>query len=148
MIYDTLENLGQYTALGSRLAAALRWLAETDFSSLPDGRVELDGEDVYAGISTYETRQTNDTPEAHRRYLDVQYLISGREQVGVAPLSAMTAETEARPEGDIWFYRGDTERLTLGDDRVLVLWPQDAHAPCIAAGAPAQVRKCVIKVRL
>jgi len=148
MIYDTLENLRQYASLSSRLAAALRWLEETDFSHLPDGRVELDGDDVYASISTYETRRINDAPEAHRQYLDVQYLIAGEERVGVAPLSDMGAETEARPDGDIWFYRGATEPLTLGGSRVMILWPQDAHAPCIAAGEPAQVRKCVIKVRI
>ena len=148
MIYDTLENMGQYAPLGSRMADALHWLAETDFSRLPDGRVELDGGDVYASISSYETRSVNNMPEAHRKFLDIQYLIMGTELVGVAPLSTMEAEKEARPDGDIWFYNGATEPLTLGGDRVLVLWPQDAHAPCIAVGEPEQVRKCVIKVRL
>ena len=89
MLYDTLENLSAYSVLSPRLARAFRFLAETDFSTLPDGCLELDGQDVYATLSTYETRLVNDTPEAHRKYIDVQFLLSGSEKVGVAPLSVM-----------------------------------------------------------
>lgn len=148
MLYDTLEHLSAYSALSPRLARAFRFLAETDFLKLPDGRVELDGQDVYASLSTYETRLVNDTPEAHRKYIDVQFLLSGTEKVGVAPLSAMREEVSGDEQQDIWFYHGATEPLSLGGSRVLVLWPQDAHAPCVAAGGPETVRKCVVKVRV
>lgn len=147
MLYDTTEHLLEYSSLSPRLERAFRFLAETDFSSLPDGHIELDGKDVFADLSTYETRLVNDTPEAHRKYIDVQYLLHGKELVGVAPLSAMQEELSGDEARDIWFYRGPTERLTLSGSRVLVLWPQDAHAPCVAVGAPETVRKCVIKVR-
>ena len=148
MLYDTLSNLTAYAPLSPRLTRAFRFLAETDFSALPDGRVELDGTDLFASISTYETKPVNDAPEAHRKYIDVQYLIFGTEMVGVAPLSEMTEEVSGNPEGDIWFYHGLTENLTLGKDRVMVFFPQDAHAPCIAVGDPKNVRKCVVKVRV
>lgn len=148
MLYDTTEHLRAYAALSPRLARAFRFLEETDFSKLPDGRIALDGQDVYADLSTYETRPANDTPEAHRRYIDVQRLLRGAETVGVAPLSDMREEISGDEERDIWFYHGPTERLTLSGSRVLVLWPQDAHAPCVAIGAPETVRKCVIKVRV
>jgi len=147
MLYDTTEHLLEYSFLSPRLERAFRFLADTDFSSLPDGRIELDGTDVFADLSTYETRLVNDTPEAHRKYIDVQCLLRGKELVGVAPLSAMQEELSGDQTRDIWFYHGPTEPLTLSGSRVLVLWPQDAHAPCIAAGAPETVRKCVVKVR-
>ncbi len=147
MLYDTTEHLLKYSFLSPRLERAFRFLAETDFSSLPDGRIELDGTDVFADLSTYETRLVNDTPEAHRKYIDVQCLLRGKELVGVAPLSAMQEELSGDQTRDIWFYHGPMEPLTLSGSRVLVLWPQDAHAPCIAAGAPETVRKCVVKVR-
>ena len=148
MLYDTLDNLSAYSALSPRLALAFRFLMETDFSKLPDGRMELDGQDVYASLSSYETKSVNDTPEAHRKYIDVQFLVSGTEKVGVAPLSVMQEEVSGDEQGDIWFYHGPTEPLTLGGDRVLVLWPQDAHAPCMAIDMPETVRKCVVKVRV
>lgn len=148
MIYDTLDHIRQYEGIHPGVLQGLRFLAETDFSELPDQRVELSGDDVYAFLQSYETKPVNDTPEAHRKYIDIQYLVEGEELVGVGPLEEMTEEVEAHPERDIWLYHGPTENLTIGRGRFLVLWPGDAHAPCIARGKPQHCRKCVVKVRV
>lgn len=149
MIYDTLENIHLYDGIQPGVVRGLRFLAETDFSKLADGRHEIDGDDVFANLMSYESRAVNDTPEAHRAYIDIQYLISGVELVGVAPLSAMTGVAEAHPERDLWLYHGPAENVTIGKGRFLVLWPNDAHAPCIAVdGKPEAIRKCVVKVRV
>ena len=95
------------------------------------------------------TRPVNDTPEAHKKYIDIQFLISGAELMGVGPLEEMDREVEARPEGDIWFYNGPLSQLLLAGDRFAALWPGDAHAPGIALdGKPAPCRKCVVKVKV
>ncbi|MEG2138914.1 MAG: YhcH/YjgK/YiaL family protein, partial [Oscillospiraceae bacterium] len=139
MIYDTLIARNQYQGFLPGLDEALRYLAETDFSTLPDGKITLDGQHLFALLQSYTTTEDNSTPEAHEAYIDVQYLISGEELVGVAPLSAMTEVTECHPDRDISFYHGPTDRLPIGNGRFLVLFPGDAHAPCIAMGAPAPV---------
>ena len=149
MIYDTLKHRDRYAALSPALARGLKFLAETDFTGMAPGRVEIDGETVYALIQEYGTKPVNDTPEAHRKYADVQYLIEGEELIGVAPLEDMTEEVEAHPERDIWFYRGPTDQIRIGNGRFAVFFPEDAHAPCIAADqAPRPCRKCVVKVRV
>jgi YhcH/YjgK/YiaL family protein len=148
MIYDTFDRIERYFPISGELRKGLEYLRNTDFSKLPDGRYEIDGERVYASVSTYETKAANETPEAHRRYADIQFLIEGRELVGVAPLSEMREEVEARSADDIWFYHGETERLTLTGRRFLVLFPEDAHAPCIADGTVSTVHKCVVKVQI
>lgn len=148
MIYDTLAHREQYYALGERFRRALDYLAQTDFAALPDGRYELEGEALFVSLSTYETKPSNETPEAHQAYIDVQYLIEGRELVGVAPLETMQDVVQSRPEGDIWLYRGSAERLTLGGDRFMIFWPGDAHAPGVAVDQPAKARKCLIKIRV
>lgn len=148
MIYDTVEHLEQYQGISPRIYRGLELLRDTDFSSLADGRYEVEGSDLFYFLQSYETKEANDTPEAHKDYLDIQYLLEGREWVGVGPLDAMT-EVEAHPDRDIWFYRGPTDRVTIGGGRFLALWPGDAHAPGIAVdGIPAHCRKCVVKVRL
>ena len=76
-------------------------------------------------------------------------MISGQEKIGVGALEDMTELVEARPEGDIWFYHGPVDEITLAGDKFAVLFPGDAHAPCIAVdGAPVPCRKCVVKVRV
>lgn len=148
VIYGNLEHIGRYAGLSKNLATGLRFLAETDFSKYaPGDNIPIDGDEVYAFIQEYETKVVNDTPEAHRKYADIQYLISGEEYIGVAPLSTMTEEVEAHPERDIWFYHGQTEQVRIGNGRFLVAFPEDAHAPSVAVGTPETVRKCVVKFR-
>ncbi len=146
MIYDTLAHLSRYEGIHPGVMKGLKFLAETDFSKLPDGRAEIDGDNVFANLMTVQTKPVNDTPEAHRKYIDIQYLISGKETIGVGPLEDMTEEVKANPAGDIWFYHGELCPVTIGDGRFVVLFPGDAHAPGIAMGTSAAVRKVVVKV--
>lgn len=149
MIYDSLKHLEAYGGVHPGVMRGLELLRDTDFSVMEDGRYEIDGDNLFILLQSYETRRENDTPEAHRNYIDIQYLISGAEKMGVGPLEEMTSEAEARPEGDIWFYHGPLSEILLAGDRFAALWPGDAHAPGIAVdGKPAPCRKCVVKVKV
>lgn len=145
MIYDTLEHVHRYDGIHPGVMQGLRFLAETDFSQLEDGRITLDGENLFVNVMTCQTKSVNDRPEAHRKYIDIQYLISGEELIGVGPLEEMQ-EIEGKPEKDVWFYKGQVSNVSIGRGRFAVLFPEDAHAPSIAVQAPATVRKCVVKV--
>ena len=148
MIYDKLENYKSYEKISERLTKGLRLLTETDFSNLQPGKYEVDGDDLFYMIQSYQSKPENDTPEAHRKYLDVQYVFSGKELIGIGALSDMTEEVTAEPEKDFWLYHGPLSRVSLGNGYFAVLFPQDAHAPGIAAGDPEPVRKVVVKVKI
>ena len=149
MIYDSLKHLEAYKGIHPGIYRGLELLRDTDFSQLDDGRHEVVGDDLFYLLQSYDSKPVNDTPEAHKKYADIQFLISGREKIGVGALEDMTAEVEARPEGDIWFYHGPVDEITLSGDKFAVLFPGDAHAPCIAIdGKPVPCRKCVVKVRV
>lgn len=149
MIIDNIKNLKNYAFLDTRLVRALELLRDTDFSKVEDSTYEVEGRDLYYFIQTYPTRPENETPEAHRKYIDIQYMIYGTERMDVGQLEAMTEEVSGKPENDIWFYRGPTDTITLGDGMFAVFFPNDAHAPCISpASGSNQVRKCVVKVRI
>ncbi|MDD5707189.1 MAG: YhcH/YjgK/YiaL family protein [Kiritimatiellae bacterium] len=151
MILDTLEHAGLYAAMLPRLRTALDFLRAASTAELPDGRQNLDGDRMFALVQSYRTR----TPaggqlETHRRYADVQCLLSGRELCGYAPLT--DALRPAKPydaAADIAFYDGVCDWITLSPGRFAVLMPQDSHMPgrCGAEG-PSQVRKVVIKILL
>ncbi|MBR5559341.1 MAG: YhcH/YjgK/YiaL family protein [Oscillospiraceae bacterium] len=146
MIYTTLKNIEQYYGISENLKKGLRFLAETDFSTMEDGRYEIDGDKLYFLLLHYDTKVENNTPEAHKKYIDIQYMIEGEELIGVGPLADMTGVVEEKPENDIWFYNGPQDYLLLRDDRLTVLFPDDAHAPGIAVDEPVNIRKCVVKV--
>ena len=148
MIYDTLAHAAQYKGLHPGLDKALDFLARPDLADLPDGRQEIDGDNVFVSLASYTTKAENPTPENHKQYMDVFYLLEGEEEVAVAPLEEMGAETLANPDGDIWLHEGSGIHLPLGNGRFLVLFPGDAHAPSIGPNGPAPARKAVVKVKV
>lgn len=145
MIFDSLENLETYRDVDPRIWRGLQLLRQ-DWSGVADGRYEVD-EDLYYMIQSYETKERNDLPEAHRRYVDIQMTLAGSEIIGVGPLPLME-EAEAHPERDLWLYRGPVDRLTMDPGRFVILWPQDAHAAGVAVEKPAPCHKIVVKVRI
>ena len=147
MIFDSLAHIDQYKTTHPGLYKALTILRDTDFSKMEDGTVEVEGRDLYYFLQSYETKEDNDTPEAHRKYADIQAVLVGAEKIGVGALEDMT-QVSGKPENDIWFYNGPMDYVTLTPGKFAVLFPGDAHAPGICLDTPAQARKCVFKVRL
>ena len=146
MIIDTLENIESYTGISKPLAAGLRLLKTTDFSAVPDGRYDLNEDGVFYMVQSYETKEKNDTPEAHRKYIDIQFIVSGKEAIGYGSLDKMTEEVSANPGGDIWFYHGPLSYVTLESGCFGIFIAQDAHAPAVAVGGCGPARKVVVKV--
>ena len=149
MILDHMKNLSNYRDLGGPILRALEFIRDADFSKLDDTTYEVEGRDLFFFIQSYETKAENDTPESHRKYIDIQYMISGTEVMGVGQLDTMTEEVEAKPQNDIWFHRGPMDYITVTEGMFAVFFPNDAHAPCISPASGANpVRKCVFKVRV
>ena len=84
MIFDSLKNLEQYKTVHPRIYRGLQLLRDTDFAALTESRYEVEGEDLFFFLQDYETRPVNDTPEAHRKYADIQFVLSGRDKFVVA----------------------------------------------------------------
>lgn len=152
MILGHISNVAQEAAtLPARLARGLRFLAETDFTALAAGRIEIDGEAIFALVQDYETTaKANNRAEAHRRYIDIQFVAAGSEIIGYAPLLAGMAASEdhlASPR-DIAFYDapGLETDLHLPSGGFAVFFPWDIHRPRCVSGAPTAVRKVVVKV--
>jgi YhcH/YjgK/YiaL family protein len=148
MIFDTIAHIDAYKGIHPRVFKGLELLRDTDFSALEYKRYYVDGEDLFFFLATYETQPVNDTPEAHIKYIDIQCLLSGKEHMNVGALEDMTDEVLPRPDGDIRFYHGPTDTVTLSPGKFAVLFPGDAHAPNIAVDAPEKVRKVVVKVKI
>lgn len=149
MIIDTFERASCYDGLHPWLRRAFEFLTSPELANRPCGRYELEGSRLYVNIEEYTTKPlAQGLLEAHRRYLDIQMLITGTEQIGWAPLANQTIHTPYDATRDIGFYRGDFECFTLQPGRWMLFLPQDAHAPQLAFGNPALVRKAVAKVAL
>ncbi|MGN1152637.1 MAG: YhcH/YjgK/YiaL family protein, partial [Candidatus Gastranaerophilaceae bacterium] len=133
MIKDKLINASYYYSLSKYLKTGLEWLIRTDLENLSDGKYTIDGNNVYANIQTYETKE-DAKYEAHRKYIDIQYIIKGVERVGVSDLSSCTSCIPYDSEKDIEFFDINTneEFVKLVEGDFLILYPQDTHKPSIS----------------
>jgi biofilm protein TabA len=150
MILTTLADAEALSALGSRVAAGVRWLRAFD-PVLADGRHEVEGDDVFALVSTYHTGPATEKRfETHRVYLDLQYVAAGAERILHAPAEGLAVEAPYDAATDIAFYADPkaSSSLLLRAGGLAVFHPADAHKPGCMAGGRDEVRKVVVKVRL
>ena len=145
MIFDCIAHIDSYKGIDERIFRGLK-LLEQGFSGMADGRYEVDGDELFFMLQSYVTKPENRFPESHRKYVDIQCMLSGVEAIGVGAVEEMEL-VEAIPERDFYSNQGPTDMITLAEGKFVVLWPQDAHAPAIAVDRPAPCRKCVVKVK-
>jgi len=152
MIVSDLKNTERQAFMMPGLLKALEFLRRPGLKALPDGKYEIDGDLVFAMVQRYTTAAAPEPKfEAHRKYADVQFIVYGAEAVGWAPLDRMTVTQAYEDEKDICFgtvQAGGWAPVRLEAGQLVVLYPEDAHAPKLAAGEPAPVMKIVVKVRV
>jgi len=148
MVADLLTNAHQYTALGPRIARGLQFLAEADLAGLAPGKHELDGKRLFVLVSDYTPKPEPECRwEAHRLYLDLQYMVSGIERMGIAPVSRLAAG-DYQADRDILWLSGSGDLLMFGQGQFMILWPGDAHMPGVEAGVAGPARKIVVKIKI
>ena len=86
--------------------------------------------------------------EAHRQYLDIQYIVKGKEVVGWADLAACTPDAPFSQEKDIGMYTGPFEFFTIPEGICYVAFPEDAHMPGRHLDVPNDFVKIVVKLKV
>ena len=94
------------------------------------------------------TTKEPDVAEAHRKYLDIQYIVKGKEVVGWADLAACTPTDAFNEESDIGFYSGDFNYITVNEGICYVVFPEDAHMPGRHLDVPNDFVKIVVKLKV
>ena len=86
--------------------------------------------------------------EAHRQFLDVQYILEGHEVMGWAPVDTLTIDGEFNTEHDYALYDGPSTPIAVPAGYCYVVYPEDAHAPAKHLDAPVDYKKIVVKLAL
>lgn len=148
MILDTLQNSNLYKTLNENLTLGLEYLQNTDFSKLEMGKYEIKGEEVFAILQTYDTKEESECKlEAHKKYVDIQYMVSGNEIMGVVPFSDQKI-TKDLPDNDVTFFEGKGKHILVEEGSFAVFFQTDVHAPGIRTNVSQKIIKVVVKVAL
>jgi len=129
---------------------AFQFLREQNLAELEKGRYELEGADLFVNVDEYVTRNEEEVLfEAHKKYADIQVLISGEEKIGVLPVDATTVSIPYNEEKDIMFLTAEQENYRIAKPgKFFLFFPDDAHRPTVKLVENSPVRKIVVKVRI
>ncbi|MCP3923213.1 MAG: DUF386 domain-containing protein [Desulfobacterales bacterium] len=145
MIIDHVDNMSLYKGLSKSLDKALEYIKNTDFSDM-SGEYEIEGREIFAIVNRYKTKdQIECKLEGHRKYIDVQYMVSGKEGMGYAPLADQEVATSYDDDKDLIFFEGDASFTRFEKNMFTILHPNDLHMPGVGAGE--EVLKVVVKVK-
>ena len=150
MVFTTKQNLKKYLPLSNSFNVAFEALEKLSREQFMSGKYEVENDTVFINAVEYSTH-TVDTAkmEAHRKYIDVMFMISGEERILTAPICSLSFFPQEYCEAnDVLFVNipDSPTELLLDENSVVILFPEDAHAPGICSNEPSTVRKLIAKV--
>jgi YhcH/YjgK/YiaL family protein len=149
LIIDKLSNSHLYSGLGEKINTAFTYLKETDFFKMELGKYEIDRDYIFALVNEYNTKDESEGRlEAHKKYIDVQFVAKGSELMGYAPLSNQKVIDEYNEQNDISFFSGEKSFTQVDEGMFAIFFPTDVHLPGIKVKETAIVKKVVIKVKV
>lgn len=149
---NSIEFAGQYSKNKASWDKAFDFLKNTDLDTLKPGKYILDGENVFVSVTEGPTKVLENAKwEAHHKYIDLQYVIKGKEKMGIAPISAAKPIAEFDDTKDVGFYTSlaNVEKYYVAKPGTFFLFfPSDAHRPSIKIKGFDTDKKLVIKIKV
>ena len=146
MITDKIENAKLYYSLHPKFKEAFEALIKGDFVL---GKNEID-KDLYVNYEEYKTYPIEERRfEAHKKYIDVQFVIKGEEKMGVCDVSETNVLEEYDGDRDVMFLSAKSpDFIIVKEGCFVIFYPDDAHMPCLLIDKSNDVKKFVAKVKI
>lgn len=150
MVIDHVHQAALYYKLHPGIEAALRYIQATDFTKVDNGTYPIDGDQLFAIVQEYDTKDpSSEKLEAHKKYIDVQFMIHGQEQMGHALLNKQVTTRDYRTEDDFMLFDEAPDFFSVVTEGMFtIFFPPDLHMPCILHQRSSHVKKVVVKVSI
>ena len=149
MITDVLQNAHLYERLDERFKQAFEYLQKTDLANIAKGKYEIDGDQLFAIVNEFETKDKHECEaEAHKKHIDIQYVIRGTEMFGYVPLTTQKPVTDYDEASDVAIYNEDVSYIKLEAGMFIIFYPTDLHQPEVREFEPVTVKKVVVKIKI
>ncbi|HOW57825.1 MAG TPA: YhcH/YjgK/YiaL family protein [Smithellaceae bacterium] len=147
MIFDSIDNLPNYVLLHPLFSTVVEFVNKENPAALKKGRIKLQ-RGVLAIVDEYETKDITDTfIECHRKYIDIQIILSGEEQIGLCHKKESEVSKSYQKNDDYEKLTGHCDLLTLRQGYFAVFYPQDGHAPGLWINNKSRkIKKLVFKI--
>lgn len=152
MIIDKIANFKRYLPLDPNFAKVEAVLERFSDTSLEAGKHEIDGDRVFAVVQSYDTKEAQaDKFENHRRYIDIQYITKGTEQIHVKEMTGLKVDFPFDEPHDYEFYKTPDSFVTaeLEEGEFAIFWPGESHRPGVMTDkGSAPLNKVIFKIEV
>lgn len=152
MIFDTLENCNVYYGINKNVEKAFDFIKKAVENNYTSGKYEIDGSDVYASVQEYETSSFEEKKfEGHRKYIDIQFIVFGAENMKVCLNNNLKTKVEYNEEKDVEFFEDmcDYADFNVSENQYAVFLPQDIHKPGLSPKeGKSSIKKILVKIKI
>lgn len=150
MIVDNIKNAHLYYALGEKYENALKYIQNNELLDVENGTYQISGDDVYIIVQDYTSKKQECAKfEAHKKYIDIQYVIKGQERLGYSNIDNFEPDCEYDENKDLVFGNVKSGSMVLAQAGDFVVFtPEDAHMPSVCVDRPYYVKKAVVKIKV
>lgn len=146
MVISSLENYEKYIA-NDRIRQAFEFLKNTNLLDLEVGKHIIDGDKIFALVQNYSTKDQNLCKyESHKRYIDIQYIVSGKEKISYTNIKNLKLKNEDKENDKILYEDTLGNELIINEGEFVIFYPEDGHKACIKVNKEESVKKIVLKV--
>lgn len=149
MIVDTIKNISIYSNLSGRIFKGLEILEDPNLLNKEDGKYEVEGDNIFYLVQRYKTKKSSEAKfEAHRKYIDIQAVLKGKEIIGYTHINNLKENTPYKEDIQFFETPDDFNEIKLTEGMFAVLFPEDAHMPTCDYNEQTDVLKIVVKIKI
>lgn len=147
MIYGNIKY--PFINLDVQIKKCLAYIESENLFEKEIGSYEIDNKDLFVNIVTYETAPSDNKEwEAHKKYVDLHYMLEGKEQIDFNFIDHMVQQPYNEEEDYLPLAGEKSASIVLRTGEYAVCFPKDAHKPGIQVGASATIKKAIFKIRI
>ena len=149
MVIDKIENCGLYFGMHKDFKRTFEWLRNADIDKLDQKKYVIEADKIWVSVQRYTSKPREECAvEGHEKYIDVQYVVRGKEMVGYENRAGKTATQPYDPAGDIQFFEDKCDMVAIPEGSFYIAYPDDLHMTKCQYEEPVDMVKLVAKVKL
>lgn len=148
MITGNIKDCEKYYSVHKDFKTAFEFLKSLSPDDEEGSRTFGNLKGCVSDVVKNESDEPSDLFEAHRKFIDIHYVLKGEELFGYANVDALTPTTEYNEEKDYLFLKGDITPLHLHAGEFCIAFPEDAHIPAMECGKDKREKRAIVKIAL
>lgn len=149
MIVDKIKNISLYTNISEKIKKGLMLLNDKELINKPEGKYEVDGENIYILVQRYKTKNYSEAKfEAHRNYIDIQAVLKGKEIIGYENIDNLKENVPYKTDAAFFETPESFSEIKLTEGMFALLFPGDGHMPACDYNGKTEVIKIVVKIKI